>query len=443
MYGLSNTLELGKRALMSQQLAMSTTGHNIANVNTPGYSRQRVEITSSYPVSLPQGIMGTGVMVGNITHIRDIFLTAQYRRENGHLQRWTMTHKSLSRIESFLNEPGETGLNQLLNDFFNAWENLTAYPDARTAVIEKAKVLVNALHEQAAQLADMKRSINQEISNCTEQINVLASQIAATNRQIISSELGGQKANDLRDRRDYLIDELSTLTEVRTIHKENGSVTALLGSMSLVDGADYLRIVTETESSGSDIVSVAYWENTRFSIEFTGGQLLVLQEFRDRLIPEYQQGLDNLAETLITQVNTIHAAGIGADGSTGVNFFDPLQTKAMTITINVEIDSNVNLIAASLSGEPGDIRNAQAIGDLRHSRVMMSDSMTMNEFYADMVASLGIKVQESSNLKVNYELLVTQVENARESIQGVSIDEEMANLVKYQRAYEAAARIIT
>lgn len=443
MFGLFAALEMGKRSLLAQQFAMTTTGHNIANINTPGYSRQRVELVSTLPLDMPTGKLGTGVTVSNVSQVRDLFLTAQYRSENGSLKRWDVTYKALSQVEGLLSEPSESGLNQLLTDFWNAWENLTTNPNARSGVIEKGNVLVNAFHQYATEIKNLKENLDSDIANRLSQVNLLSSQIADLNRQIISSESIGHKANDLRDRRDLLIDEMSGISQVRTIERENGGVAVLLGSMALVDGPDYLKVSTEEIGTGNDVSTVAYWENTSFQIQFSGGELSALQEMRDKLIPDFEANLDQLASTLVNAVNAIHRTGYGADGSTGINFFDQYQVTAATIELNQDVINDPALLAASLSGEEGDIRVAQSISELRSSKLMVSGTMTVNSFYANMVGTLGTKVQEAGNLKDNYELLVTQIENQRQSVQGVSSDEEMAQMVKFQRAYEAAARVIT
>lgn len=443
MSGLFAALEAGKRALMAQQVAMNTTSHNIANSTTPGFSRQRVNLQATSPLDTPQGSVGTGVIALNIDHFRDLFLTGQYRTENSNLSQWSSTNKTLSQIESFFNEPGDKGLDQQLTDFWNSWENLATNPNTRSAIIEKTKVLINTFKQHATQLADLGQSIDTDIKNRVQQINQYATQIASINRQIVSSELGSNTANDLRDRRDLLVDNLSAIAEVKTYERSNGSVAVLLGSMSLVDGADSLKITTQTEERNGNAVTVPMWENTKFAIAFTGGELYALQQLRDKTVPEFQANLDLLAKTIVEQVNTLHRNGVGATGTTNVNFFNPFQTTAMTMALNTEVENDPNLVAASLSGEPGDTRNAQAISELRSSRVMSSNSVTMNEFYAGLIGTLGIKTQESTNLRDNYELLVTQLDNARQSVQGVSIDEEATNMIKYQRAYEASARMIT
>lgn len=443
MFGLFAALEMGKRSLLAQQYAMTTTGHNIANINTPGYSRQRVEMQSTDPMDMTFGKVGTGVMVTNVTQVRDYFLTTQYRNETANLQRWSTTSKTLSQVEGLLNEPGDTGMNQLLTDFWNSWEDLSTNPSARSAVVEKGKVLVNAFHQYASQISDLKQSLDDDINNRIGEVNQLASQISELNRQIISSEIGVQKANDLRDRRNLLVDQLASLATVRTIERDNGGVAVLLGSMALVDGADHLSISTDEVATANDSATVAFWKNTTFQIQFSGGELAALQELRDTLIPEFEQGLDQMAQTMVTAVNSVHRTGYTVDGSTGIDFFNQFQTTASTIELNPDVANDPSLLAASQSGETGDARIAQAISELRSSNLMVSGSQTMNGFYANMVGTLGIRSQEASNMKDNYELLVTQIDNQRQSSQGVSADEEMTQMVKYQRAYEAAARIVT
>jgi flagellar hook-associated protein 1 len=443
MPGLFSGLEIGKRALMAQQLAMNTASHNIANSTTPGYSRQRVSLVASFPADTPQGSVGTGVLAESVRQVRDLFLTQQYRGANSSQTQWETTHKTLSQIESFFNEPSDTGLAQSISDFWNAWENLATNPTSRSTVIEKTNVLINSIKQHATQLHDLRASLNSEITNRVQQINDLGGQIAAINRQIVSAELAGDRANDLRDKRDVLVDNLSVLAQVRTIERPNGSLTVLLGSMALVDAGDSLRITTKSEQSGNTTVTRAVWENTNFDLEFSGGELYALQQLRDKVVPEYQGGLDTLAKAIVEQVNAIHRNGVGAAGSTGVNFFSPFNTTAMTISMNTEIENDPNLIAASISGEPGDTRNAQAISELRSSTVLSANTVTIGEYYAGLVGTLGIKTQEASNLRDNYNLLATQMDNAKQSVQGVSVDEEMTNMMKYQKAYEASARMIT
>ncbi len=443
MSGLFFGLEVGKRALLAQQLAMNTSGHNIANASTPGYSRQRVSLNATNPIVYAYGAMGTGVIVDNVTHVRDLFLGNQWRQDNSQLSYWSTANKSLSQIENYFNEPGDTGLNQLITDFWNSWENLSTNPSARTAVVEKANVMVNAFHEHAAQLEDMRTNLDDDIRNRVEQINLLAEQIAGLNKEIARTELTGTMANDMRDRRDLLVDQLSNYADVKIYQRNNGAVAVHLGSMALVDGASHMSLATKTVSDGSRTITKTIWQGTDFEVKFEGGELYALQQLRDKVVPQFQKDLDQLAATIATQVNAIHVAGYDEYANPGVNFFDPNGTTASSMAINPDLIDDAGLVAASLSGEPGDTRNAQAISELRYARVMSSGSLTINEFYAGFVANVGIRSKESEDLAANYTLLTTQLENAKQSIQGVSIDEEMTNMIKNQRAYEAAARVIT
>ncbi len=443
MPGLFFGLEVGKRALMAQEVALSTSGHNIANASTPGFSRQRVDLTATNPIYYPQGALGTGVTVNNVTQVRDLFLGNQWRQGNSQYNYWSTTNKALSQLEQFFNEPNDTSLNQLITDFWNSWEDLATNPTVRTSVVEKANVMINAFHQHSQELDDLRTSVDDDINNRIGEINQLAKQIASLNHEIARAELTGKTANDMRDRRDLLVDQLSNYAEVKIYNRDTGAVAVHLGSMALVDGSNYMTLATKKVSDGTRTSTEVVWQGTDFEVKFTGGELYALQQLRDKVIPEYKSNLDDLAQTIVTQVNAVHSAGTGADGSTGVDFFDSSGTTAGSMAVNQAVAEDPNLIAASLSGEPGDVRNAQAISELRNQRVMSSGSLTINEYYSSFVGNLGIKSQESDNLTSNYNLVTTQLANAKESVQGVSIDEEMTNMMKYQRAYEAAARVIT
>jgi flagellar hook-associated protein 1 FlgK len=166
-------------------------------------------------------------------------------------------------------------------------------------------------------------------------------------------------------------------------------------------------------------------------------------ETRDELIPEYENTLDSMVETLVTEVNALHMNGYGLDGTTGVVFFDPTGITADTIKVDHQIELNQDRIAASLSGEVGDNANALAIADLRDALLMNNGTATISDYYQDLIGKVGVKTNQAVSQKENYELLVAQVENSRQSIQGVSLDEEMTQMIKYQNAYDAAARVIT
>ncbi len=449
MYGLFNGLEIGKRALISSQLAMTTIGHNMANVNTPGYTRQRTMITSAEPVDTPWGNTGNGVKIHGVEHIRDLFLTGQYRQENGSLGNWEFAQKTVSQIEGFFNEPHDNSLGDVLDQFWKAWNTLSGSadePQARNALIQQTNVLANSFHQLDRQFRELRQNIDTTIGDRVLQLNQLGKQIANLNLQISYQELGTQKANDLRDQRDVLIDELSKYADVSVLERENGTTAVMIGSMAFVDGANYLKIGTKVEYDGDNATTTKIvWAGSNTEIKFRNGEIKGMMDARDKMIPDYLNSLNELTRGIVENVNAIHRQGYGLDGNTDRDFFDPEFTTAAHIQINVEISDDPDLIAAATAPDaPANGLNAESISKMIFGdRVLSGGTTTIREYYGGMVGKLGIEAMEADSYKGNYGLLVQQIENQRQSVQGVSLDEEMTSLVKFQNAYDAAARVIT
>jgi flagellar hook-associated protein 1 FlgK len=450
MPGLFQGLEIGKRALLTHQLNLQTIGHNIANVNTPGFSRQRVNVTQTSPEMQSFGSVGTGITAEDITHARDYFLSQQYRQATKSLGQWSYKQKTMTQIESVFNEPQDDSVSDLLDGFWNAWSDLSTQASstnaatARTNVLGEATKLVNGIHELANRLQSLRDSVDNDLQNYTNEINKYTATIAQINQQIASAELGGNPANDLRDERDYLTDELATMIDVRVTEKPNGTTLVSMGAMVLVDSADSFPIGSKVINDDGRPIHKLVWKGTDVQLTNLNGELYGLIESRDKMIPKYIDELNTLTRTIIEQVNGIHSGGYGASDSTGVPFFDPNFTEAATIRINQEIVQDSNKIAASATPSPAfDNAIALALSELRNMTVMDKNTSTMNDYYTSLVGKLGIETSEATSFSKNYELLVQQVDNSRQSVQGVSLDEEMANMIKYQHAYDAAARVIT
>jgi len=395
---------------------------------------------------MPIGQVGTGVKADEIRSIRDLFLNQQYRQENKTLGQWTAMEKTLSQVEALFSEPNSDSLGDLLDKFWASWSDLANNPEsvaARTALKEQTNLLTSGLHRIYNHLTDLRQSVDNDAALLVQKVNDLSSELASLNQQIARSELGGQNANDLRDRRDYLIDQLSEYVDVNVVEQKNNTVTVMVGALTIVDGTSSFMLSTQKKGAGLIASSEIVWAGTTKPIKNLNGQLKGLVDTRDNVIPKYLEYLDNIAESLITGVNALHQTGYGLDGSTGLNFFDPLNTSAASIQLNAMIDLDINRIAASKDGEVGDNVNALAIADLKNSPQMMRGTASINEFYNSMIGELGVETGKAKNLKTNYELLTEQVENARQSVQGVSLDEEMAQMIKYQHAFDAAARVIT
>ncbi|MCK4607083.1 MAG: flagellar hook-associated protein FlgK [candidate division Zixibacteria bacterium] len=444
MPGLFQALEIGKRAILTHQVSLQTLGHNIANVNTPGYTRQRVDITNTFPEESAFGSVGTGVRVSNIRHIRDLFLGNQYRQENKSLGQWSYKEKTLRQVEELFGEPNDNALSDQLNKFFASWNDLAHNPDTRNSVLSEACLLVNRFHELANQLTTLQSSIDREMVTVTREINGLANEIARLNHEIKRSEVGAATANDLRDMRDLLIDKLSTLVDVNTRDEEYGVVVVMVGSMQLVDDNHALQIGVEIANDNGSLKHNLMWQGTKIPFNNLDGRLKGLVDSRDEIIPRHLEQLNALTRTLVEEVNTLHRSGYGLDGSTGTNFFAPQYTDATTIEVNSNIVSKPSMIAAAqVPDAESDNRIALAIAALQDAKLMNDNATTINGFYSSLVGSLGVETREAQSFTESYEMLVAQIDNARQSVQGVSLDEELANMVKSQHAYDAAARVIT
>ena len=444
MPGLFQALEIGKRAILTHQVSLQTLGHNIANVNTPGYTRQRVDITNTFPEESSFGSVGTGVRVSNIRHIRDLFLGNQYRQENKSLGQWSYKEKTLRQVEELFGEPNDNALSDQLNKFFASWNDLAHNPDTRNSVLSEACLLANRFHELADQLTTLQSSIDREMVTVTREINGLANEIARLNHEIKRSEIGAATANDLRDMRDLLIDKLSTLVDVNTRDEEYGVVVVMVGSMQLVDDNHALQIGVEIANDNGSLKHNLMWQGTKIPFNNLDGRLKGLVDSRDEIIPRHLEQLNALTRTLVEEVNTLHRSGYGLDGSTGTNFFDPQYTDATTIEVNSNIVSKPSMIAAAqVPDAESDNRIALAIAALQDAKLMNDNATTINGFYSSLVGSLGVETREAQSFTESYEMLVAQIDNARQSVQGVSLDEEMTNMIKSQHAYDAAARVIT
>lgn len=447
MPGLFQGLELGKRALLTHQISLQTVGHNIANVNTPGYRRQRVGVRTTFPELQAFGSVGTGITATDVRHIRDLFLGNQFRQNSKSLGQWSYNSKTLSQVEALFNEPGDNSLGSLLNEFWGGWTKLATEPEKggyRENLLKQTNLLVSGLHEMARQLTDLQDSIDRDMVNLTSEVNRLSTEIARLNHEIERSELGNVLANDLRDTRDLLIDNLSVIVDVNTSRNEDGDMIVYIGAMALVDGDRALAIGTETVNDNGTIKHNLVWKGTKISFKNLNGQIKGLLDSRDKIIPDYLEKLDQIAKTIVDSVNALHVTGYGLNDTTGVEFFDSRFTTAATIQINQELIVDPKKIAAAAQMDsPHDNAIILAIYALHKELIMNDNSMTVDDFYSSMVGSLGVETHEAGSYTNNFEILGQQINNARQSVEGVSLDEEMANLIKFQHAYDAAARLIT
>lgn len=440
-------LETGLRALRAQQLALELTGHNIANADTPGYSRQAPRMSASDPYTIPTmnrldaaGQVGTGVEVYEIIRMRDEFLDRQIQYENSSLGRWEARQSSLEQLEVIFQEPSENGLAAQIDLFWKHLEELATRPDnisVRSTVLENGKnlaVTFNHLHEQ---LANYQKDLDKQAQILVERINSLSKQIADLNKEIGKIKALGEEPNDLLDKREALLQELSGITNV-TVQKDNLSrYTISIEGTILVTGDNSFNLSTATNTEGFS--EVVFSANNR-PVKISDGRLKGLMEMRDVDIRYYLSAINNFASTMITWFNDVHRAGYGLDDSTGLDFFSGNDAS----NIGVNINDPERIAASDRFGAPGNGENAVNLANVINKELLMNGgTATLSVYYGSVIAKLGVDAEKADTMAINQDILVKHLHNRQESVAGVSLDEEMANLMKFQNSYNAAARLIT
>ncbi len=453
-----NGIELGKRALQIQKISLDTTGHNIANANTEGYSRQRTVHSTTDPYTAPgfngpagAGQIGTGVKIEQITRMKDDFISYRLNNETQNMGAWQARKDNLSQIEMIFNEPSETGIRNLLDKFWESWQDLNDYPDSqgvRSAVKEQAQTLIDAFHHTHKQLTELRGDINGDIALNKDKVNTLGEKIALLNRRIVSVEGDPAKnANDLRDKRDLLVKQLSEFINVQAREDSRGNLNLSIGGTAFVSGDNFNKIDLQKDGDG---MNQLVWNHTNDVVTVESGKIKGSLDVRDRDIPDYIVKLDNLAGSIVTEVNSLHNDASNPNtydlnGDPGGDFFDAGSITADTISLDTaiaDVTDGLNKIAAASVDAVGDGGNALAIAQLKDGLTMAGGNSTFNDYFTSVISGLGVEAEKANTMYGNQEVLVNSLENKQNSISGVSLDEEMSNLVKYQHAYNAAAKVI-
>ncbi|KUG02332.1 flagellar hook-associated protein flgk [hydrocarbon metagenome] len=592
-------LETGKRAITVQQLALQTTGHNIANANTEGYTRQTVGMEAARPFCTPGipsssgvGQIGTGVSAGSITRIREEYIDLQIRKENRNSGYWESIQDGMEKIEVIINEPSNTGLRSVMEAFWQSWQDLSVNPESeavRAVVVERGNALAETFNHMYQQFTDLKTDINSNIRIKVQEMNSIITQLRDLNKEILAISVSGQSPNDLMDKRDLLLDQLSRMADISITEDNYGMVSVQMGGRAIVQGTDCTTLSTSSDPNGMYMV---IWADTGIKANISSGELGGLLDLRGQttlaqensiseykeIIPELIDELNTMAKTIVVMTNQIHRGGYSLNNNSdpasgfpdGTNFFsmpddpDTIDNWASYMKLDGLILSDANNIAAaanrtwdendqesnfgdgsialriaqlkqsinvsssstsseSLSGVlafpssvAGDLTvnytggpsttitlaaPAEAYQDLQElaaaiqhgldanndlstagisikvscdgDRLIFSSSnsafegisdvdllggtafsalnniggmienVTGDDYWASIASGVGVQCQQAARMSENQGILLNQLENERQSVSGVSLDEETADLLKYQAAYNAAARFIT
>jgi len=439
---LSTALNSAMSALKASQAGLSVASNNIANVNTPGYSRQRIMLQEAPTIGDTISV-GTGVHILGTEAIRDQLIERRIWNETSGKSASDLTHQSLTDIENLFNEAGNTGLLPLISNFYNSFQKLStnpSSPELRQQVISSATALTQSINSRANELRDMRTSIDRSIGEDVSKANILIGQIAEVSKQIHEAE-ATEPANDLRDQRTSLIKKLSEVMNVKELDS-NGTYQLTTGNgRPLVIAGTAIPLAVGTSSGGLTTVLSGPHDITS---EFSSGTLAARVALRDQTIPKYQQSLDQLAFDLATQVNQLHSVSYDQDGNTGTNFFNPIAAvpgAALSLQVNSVVAADPRKIAAA--SQPGGTDNEAAIALGNLVNATNPPRGTITDQYRGLVFQIG---SETASVQVDFnqhESTLTQLENMRASLSGVSIDEETASILQFQRAYQASARVIT
>ncbi|MEQ1820916.1 MAG: flagellar hook-associated protein FlgK [Fimbriimonadaceae bacterium] len=431
-------------ALRAYQSALEVTGHNIANSNTIGYSRQQIGY-KAIPGQLTYGgassyMVGNGVTISGVRRAREILTEQSMRQSTSDLAQFETLANNLNAIEGVFPEPGANGIGDALSKFFDSWSALAANPNdpgAKILVQNAGLTLTSRVREAYQALNSMEAEFKSQIDTSFDRIDVLSDQIASLNKEIASKKASGAEPSDLLDLRDQAVLELSSLIDVNATDLPDGTVSIQAGNFVLVSGIASNKIprtydpVTQELSSGT----------TRSTVG--GGRLLGLMQSLNKA-GTYKTSLDDLTNNLRTQINTIHQSGQTKSGATNVNFFNDAnpQTGAINFALSDEVIASVDNIVVNNTGKAGDGGIALAIGKLREASVANLGGKTFKGYYGQFIAGVGSDSNYAKGQLATESAVQASIDARRQAESGVNLDEEMSNMLRFQRSYQAAAQAL-
>ena len=430
-------LRIGTSGLIAAQQQLETAAHNVANANTIGYSRQRVETAPGEPMLTQRGLYGPGhrgrgVIVKAVTRATDTLMHANHRQTLGQLASWGTRANFFGRAEQVLGTIDE-GLSQDLVAFWNSWEDLSQNPESGTSrdqVLATGSNLAGQLNRAADRVGELRSEVRLDMESTVLAVNNLTAEIANLNGQIKAARVAGATPNDLLDRRNVALAELTELTGAVTTTEADGDVRVTINNMPIVQ----MERAETLEVTGTP--PVVSWVATGQPAALTG-ELGTLVELGGSVIDDLNTRLDEIALDLRDLVNAAHATGYGLDGVDGRDFF--VGTGAEDLAVDPALTTD--MLAASASGAAADGNHALVMGGLRSATG--SSGSTIGELFASLQGFLGLEAQQAGSQRDIAQIVVGDIERSIAEVSGVSTDEELTDMLKYQRAYEAAARVIT
>ncbi len=442
---LSGILQSGMSSLKTFQNGLAITSSNIANASTPGYSRQRMNLSEEDPLSIIPGQVGMGVQITSISRQRSPFIDNAVRAEIGQQAKYQQVGQDLQNMEGVLGNPTNPTLNADLTNFYNAFQTLSTSPQDvisnRQNVIEAGTTLASDFQTANAQLATVQSGLDTQVNQSATDINSMLTSVASLNQQINNVSQHGSTPNDLMDQRDQLLDKLSGYMDLTLSTQTNGSINIAVNGQSLVNN------FTASSVSVASVGSPAHPQIQAggVSLATSGGQVAgFVQSYTN--IDSMQNSLDSLASVVINQVNAIHAAPGAAfdlNGAQGVNFFTG--SSASTMAMNPVVQSDPAKVVAGKTAAKGDNTAALAMVALQDQLVYPAGvpTGTLGSAISTLSLQLGSQANQANSMQTTHSNSLKNLTAEQASVSGVSTDEELTNMMQYQRAYQAASRVIT
>jgi flagellar hook-associated protein 1 len=480
MSGISFVLNLARGALFAQQQGIAVTAHNIANVNTPGYTRQRPNFENLTSDTNSRFKLGYGVVVDSVSQYYDRFVTQNLHQQESVLGESETRKSALYYIQGLFNDQAGNGLSQVLSEFWNGWQDVADNPSGipeRTALLQKAAAVAERFHTIRNDLSRIHNEVGNSLGSSLSELNELTGRVAELNQQIVASESSGTAANDLRDQRNELLKTISGLIEGQAFENKDGSVTFVTtNGLLLVDHAQSWKL----SQNGSEL----RWNDIpgNVSDRLQGGKIGGLLDLRDEVIPQYTANLDEMAGTLIKAVNDLHSTGFNLNGADGIYFFTNFQTPpnvpnagdytgaaafiGLSTGANGVKDNPENIAAAEANSPgpppsplPGDNRNALKILSIQTDDTLnvkkwtyadrgatissVTTTSSLDDYYRTLVGDMGVLTAGATGQYDFSKTMIDNLNDLRDSVSGVNLDEEMTKLLELQSAYKAAAKLVT
>jgi flagellar hook-associated protein 1 FlgK len=439
--------DIGRSALRASQLGLAIAGQNIANVNTPGYSRQSILLSGTPGSMTKAGFIGAGVTIDGVRQFRDRFVQSRLQTETAISGRFTAQRDALAPVDAAFDESGGAGISAAMQGFFGSFTALESDPSStalRRDVVAKAGAFVSTMAATRSRLTGIRTDNDAALRDSVGQVNTLTAQVADLNDRISTVEHTGANASELRDQRDVLVQQVAGLSGARAVEDQDGMVSLTLSNGQALVSKDHATAlqIQDTPPNGLATVMIAGQPAA-----IGDGGLRGLQDAIG-LVGNQITSLDDLAGSIATRVNALHSSGLDANGNAGGNFFAVPVTGPITaanLSIATAIKSDPGLIVASPLTPPSTFGTvAGAIGGLLidPSSQVGAKTGSFSSIYGSIVATAGDGVRAAEDALTTQQVILAQANAQRDAVSGVSLDEEAINLLQFQKSYEAAARFL-